>query len=66
MELETHALLLQVMNQHFSVLAALRCACPAPIAMVTVDTHSLLTLFAIVRRARDLRRDRGDSDCCAV
>ena len=69
LEREAHMLLLQVSNRYLSVPVALRCACPAPHRPHShghYDTRSLLTLFAIVRRARDERRESGDANCCAV
>ena len=68
LERETHPLLLQVSNQHFSVLAALRCACPAPPHPMIVTLLTVCCKRCLQERwpGPGARGERGDSDCCAV
>ena len=58
LERETHPLLLQVSNQHFSVLAALRCACPAP-----PSPHDCDIIDSVLQKmfAETMARARGQS-----
>ena len=68
LELEAHPLLLQVSNQHFSVLAALRCACPVPPCPMIVTLLTVCCKRCLQERwpGPGGRGERGDSDCCAV
>ena len=38
----------------------------APIPIVTIDTECKIVFADPIRRARDLRRESGNADCCAV